>query len=336
MSRTPTLEDVATAAGVSTATVSRCLNSPDKVVEGTRRKVMEAVNALGYAPNFNARALAAKRTSTIGAVIPTMENAVFAEGIQAFQSVLQAQDFMLLIASSGYDPDVEAEAARTLAARGADGILLIGFDRNPEVYDFLDTQGIPALVSWAYDPTGKVPSVGFDNVAAMKSLAQHALALGHRRVGVISAFQSGNDRARGRVAGVQAALSDAGLPPAVVVETAYGMKEGADAFRRLRTEVPDATLVICGNDVLAMGAIRQAQSLGLNVPNDISITGFDDLGLAQWIDPALTTVRVPHRAMGEAAAHALLAQLAKEPVESRLLPTELRIRGSLASPANGR
>ena len=336
MSRTPTLEDVAAAAGVSTATVSRCLNTPDKVVEETRRRVMDAVTSLGYAPNFNARALAAKRTQTIGAVIPTMENAFFAEGIQAFQSVLQAQDFMLLIASSGYDPEVEADAVRTLAARGADGILLIGFDRQPQVYDFLETQSIPAIVSWAYDSNGPVPSVGFDNAAAMQALARHAIELGHRRIGVISALQAGNDRARGRVAGVQAALSEAGLPPAAVVETTYGIAEGAAAFDKLRAEAPGITLVICGNDVLAAGAIRRAQAVGLAVPTDISITGFDDIGLAQWIDPALTTVRVPHRAMGEAAAHALLSHVSDEPVESRLLPTELCLRDSLAPPIDTR
>ena len=332
MSRTPTLEDVAAAAGVSTATVSRCLNTPDKVVEETRRRVLDAVQALGYAPNFNARALAAKRTQTIGAVIPTMENAFFAEGIQAFQSVLQAQDFMLLIASSGYDPEIEAEAIRTLAARGADGVLLIGFDRQPGVYEFLATQSIPAVVAWAYDPAGPVPSVGFDNVAAMRSLASYAISLGHRHVGVISALQEGNDRARGRVQGVKAVLSDAGLPPATVIETTYGIAEGAAAFEHLRREAPETTLVICGNDVLAAGAVHRAKALGLTVPGDISITGFDDLGLAQWIDPALTTVRVPHRSMGEAAAQTLLAHVGEEAVESRLLQTELCVRDSLAQP----
>jgi len=329
MTRTPTLEDVAAAAGVSTATVSRCLNEPRKVVEDTRRRVMAAVEALGYAPNFNARALVAKRTQTIGAVIPTMENAFFAEGIQAFQSVLQAQDFMLLIASSGYDPDVEAEAIRTLAARGADGVLLIGFDRAPEVYDFLTTQSIPAIVSWAYDPAGPVPSVGFDNAAAMEALARHAVAQGHRHVGMISAYQAGNDRARGRVAGVQSALSAAGLPPATVIETRYGIAEGADALDALLGEAPETTLILSGNDVLAAGAVRRAQARGISVPEQLSITGFDDIGIAQLVDPALTTVRVPHRAMGEAAAHALLTRVAGDPVESQLLPTELRIRDSL-------
>lgn len=332
MPRTPTLEDVADAAGVSTATVSRCLNMPDKVVEETRQRVMAAVQKLGYAPNFSARALVAKRTQTIGAIIPTMENAIFAEGIQAFQSVLQANDFMLLIASSGYDPTAEAEAIRTLAARGADGILLIGYDRAPDVYDFLATQSIPAVVAWTYDTAGPVPSVGFDNKAAMQALAAHAVELGHRQVAVISGIQDGNDRARGRVDGAQTALQSAGAPPATVIETLYGITEGAAAIDRVLAEAPDTTLVLCINDVLAAGAVRQAQARGLSVPGDISITGFDDQSLAQLVDPALSTVRVPHRTMGEAAAEALLARVAGETVSSRLLGTELCLRASLGPP----
>ena len=332
MPRTPTLEDVAAAAGVSTATVSRCLNMPEKVAEKTRLRVQSAVDALGYAPNFSARALVERRTKTIGVVIPTMENAVFAEGIQAFQEVLQSAGFMLLIASSGYDPEAEADALRTLVARGADGILLIGFDRSPDVYDFLATQAIPAVVAWAHDPAGPVPSVGFDNAGAMTELVSHAIALGHRKAGVISGIQSGNDRARARVEGAQAALRAAGLEPAPLVETTYGVAEGGAALDRLLEAAPDVTLVVCGNDVLAAGAIRRAASLGLSVPGDLSVTGFDDLGIAQLVDPALTTVRVPHRAMGQAAAERLLGMVDGRPVESCELETRLCLRESLAAP----
>ncbi|MEM7718606.1 MAG: LacI family DNA-binding transcriptional regulator [Pseudomonadota bacterium] len=334
MSRTPTLEDVAAAAGVSTATVSRCLNSPDKVVPETRQRVMEAVSSLGYAPNFSARALVAKRTQTIGAVIPTMENAIFAEGVQAFQSVLQAEDFMLLIASSGYDRAAEFDAIRTLAARGADGVLLVGFDRSPEVYEFLATQSIPAIVAWAYDSERPVASVGFDNMLAMHALAAHAIKLGHSKVGIVSGQQSGNDRARDRVEGVQLALKDAGLRAAIVIEAPYGIAQGAAAFEKLLKEAPDTTLVLCGNDVLAAGAIRQALAQGLSVPDDVSITGFDDLAIAQLVEPQIATVRVPHRKMGEAAAAALLECVAGKSAESQLLPTELCLRASLAPPFN--
>ncbi len=332
MRKAPTLQDVATKAGVSTATVSRCLNTPEIVVEETRTRVMAAVKALGYAPNFSARSLVAKRTLTIGAVIPTMENAIFAEGIQAVQEVLQAEGYMLLVASSGYDPDAEADAIRTLAARGADGLLLIGLDRDASVYDFLTTQSIPAVAVWTHDPEGPIPSVGFDNAGAMAEMTRHAIGLGHKRVGVISGMTAGNDRARNRVAGVQSALAEAGLAAAPVVETTYGIAEGGAALTELLERAPDLTLVICGNDVLAAGAIRSARESGRTVPGDLSITGFDDIALASLVEPSLTTVRVPHRTMGEAAARAVLALVAGEGAEGRALPTKLMLRESLGSP----
>jgi LacI family transcriptional regulator len=332
MTRTPTLEDVAQRAGVSTATVSRCLNAPEKVVEATRLRVLEAVEALGYAPNFSAQALAAKRTRTIGAIIPTMENAIFAEGIQAFQETLHAEGYTLLIASTGYDPAVEAEAIRTLAARGAEGLLLIGYDRDPSIAKFLQAQDLSVIVSWAFEE-GRFPSaVGFDNRAAMKSLVQHALDLGHRNVVMISAKTCGNDRARARCDGALDALGARGLSPLQMVETEYSVAKGEAAFDTLVMAHPEATLFVCGNDVLAAGAIRAAERRGIRVPEEVSITGFDDIGLASLVRPSLTTVRVPHRAMGQAAARSILSLVEGLPTESRALPTELCLRDSLAVP----
>jgi len=122
--RIPTLDDVANAAGVSTATVSRCLNEKQKVSPKTMAKVMAAVESLGYTPNFNARAMAAKQSFTIGAIIPTMENAIFARGLQAFQEKLLEKGYNLLVSSSAYQPKLEAQQIRELVARGADGLLV--------------------------------------------------------------------------------------------------------------------------------------------------------------------------------------------------------------------
>lgn len=333
-SNPPKLEDVARLAGVSTATVSRCLNQPEKVVKKTRKRVLQAVQQLGYAPNFSARALAARRTQTIGAVIPTMKNAIFAEGIQAFQEALQVQGFTLLVATSSYDSKLEAEAIRTLVARGADALLVIGFDRDPEVYEFLETRGVPVLIAWAFDPASKHVCIGFDSQSAMAGLVSRALSLGHRRVGVISAPMAGNDRARARVAGVREALREAGLPDTAMTleETEYGLSQGGAAFERLMARAPDLTLIVGGNDVLAAGAIRRAVDLGHDVPGDISVVGFDDIALANLVTPGLTTVRVPHQEMGEAAADALVRMVAGETAESLELPTEICLRDSLGPP----
>ena len=334
----PTLLDVARAAKVSTATVSRCLNTPDLVVEGTRRKVLEAVAQLGYSPNFRARALVSGRTQTIGAIIPTMDNAIFARGIQAFQEELGEHGFTLLIASSSYREDIEAGQIRNLASRGADAVLLIGHHRDAETYRFLERQGIPVLVAWVYDPDQPQLSVGFDNQQAMKDLAREVIAMGHRRIGAISAPGATNDRARNRVLGIRDAMAEAGLDPdtLALVEAPYGIEPGADAFSRLAELDPVPTVIMCGNDVLAAGALQRARQMGLSVPGDVSITGFDDLELATVVDPQLTTVHVPHREMGRTAARVLVAALNGESLAASIeLRTRLCLRASLAPPGGG-
>ncbi|CUH50063.1 LacI family DNA-binding transcriptional regulator [Ruegeria atlantica] len=334
----PTLDDVAKMAGVSTATVSRCLNSPDRVVKATRERVQSAVDALGYTPNFAARVMAAKRSFTIGAIIPTMENAIFARGLQAFQEELHQRGYTLLVSSSAYKPEIEEEQIRTLIARGADGLLLIGHDRDPEIYDFLDQRNIPALVAWSYLPDSKLPSVGFDNRAAMFDLASHIIGLGHTRIGVISARVDGNDRARLRVQGIREAVADRGLQAnnLTVIETSYEIENGAKAFSDLMNAATPPTAILCGNDVLAVGALRQAQKMGLDVPSDVSITGFDDIELARIVSPALTTVHVPHREMGHKAALQLIEMVENQTAGTgEQLATRIVNRPSLGKPASG-
>src|SRR6056297_725651 len=331
----PTLEDVARAAQVSTATVSRCLNVPQKVSEQTRLRVMEAVATLGYAPNFGARAMASRRTRTIGAVIPTMENAIFARGLQAFQEELRSLGYQLLVASSSYRQEVEEEQIRSLVARGTDGIMLIGHDRAPQVTRFLHQRGLPVLVTWAYDRAQAGISVGFDNRRAMRVLAEKTLDLGHRDIAVITAPVADNDRARTRVEGIRDAIAARGLPVAAlqVIETDYGIETGGDAFEVLMQSLPRPTVVMCGNDVLAVGAVKRARALGLSVPVDVSITGFDDIDIASVVDPALTTVHVPHRAMGAAAARLLTRMIEEDgAAASQELDAHVTWRDSLAAP----
>ncbi len=310
----PTLDDVAKMAGVSTATVSRCLNNPDRVVKATRERVQSAVDALGYTPNFAARVMAAKRTFTIGAIIPTMENAIFARGLQAFQEELYQHGYTLLVSSSAYRPDIEEEQIRTLAARGADGLLLIGHDRDPKIYEFLDRRKIPTLAAWSFAPDAPVPSIGFDNRAAMNALASRVIAMGHTQIGVISGISAGNDRARLRIEGVKDAARQNGLHTEhlTIIETPYEIENGAAAFSELMGQATRPTAILCGNDVLAVGALRRAQDIGLHVPKDVSITGFDDIELARIVSPALTTVHVPHREMGRKAALQLVEMVEKQ------------------------
>jgi len=329
----PTLQDVADAAGVSTASVSRCINSPDQVAQKTRDKILATIEKLGYSPNFGASAMAARRTNTVGAIIPTMENAIFARGLQAFQEELHLHGFTMLVASTSYRPEIEKEQIRSLVARGADALLLIGHERDPKVFEFLDARGVPAIVTWTVDPNEARPSVGFDNAAAIYNMTKEAIRLGHTRIAMISAETATNDRAAARVRGIQDAMRDAGLNPSdlTTIETPYSIENGVKAFEQILATQPRPTVVFCGSDVYAVGALRRAHELGVKVPDDISIVGFDDLELAQVAHPPLTTIRVPHKEMGRAAAASLVNLLKnKVPLSTIELPVELVFRDTLA------
>ena len=328
----PTLQDVADLAAVSTATVSRCLNNSGHVTEKTRLKVQQAIQTLGYSPNFGAQALAAKRTNTIGAIIPTMENAIFARGMQAFQETLAENGITLIIASCSYRPELEEEQIRSLVARGADALLLIGQSRPAATYQFLARRNIPYVLAWAHKKESHHCYIGFDNQAAAQTITRQVLELGHRNLGVIVGLTRNNDRARDRITGIEHAIADYGAQtaPLQVIEAEYTFQEGAKALDQLLANPTPPTAVICGNDVLAVGAVKRAKQLGLAVPEDLSITGFADIEVSELIDPELTTVHVPHREMGIAAAKSLIAMLKTQtPVESHLLETRIVNRQSL-------
>lgn len=329
----PTLNDVAKRAGFSTATVSRCLNFPTQVSDKTRKTVLAAIADLGYSPNFGARAMAAQRTNTIGAIIPTMENAIFARGIQAFQEELNDHGYNLMVASSSYRLDMEERQIRALVARGADALLLVGHHRDAAIYQFLAAQNVPALVTWAYDPDGPRPSIGFDNRRSMQKMAREVLRLGHRRLAMITAETASNDRAAARLQGIRDALQEAGLEGGDdlrVLQTSYGIDTGAEALASLMQSDRPPTAVLCGNDVLAVGALGRAREMGLSVPGDVSIVGFDDIELAQVAYPKLSTVHVPHREMGRKAALALIRFLQDgTPIQPEELEADIHLRDSL-------
>jgi LacI family transcriptional regulator len=333
MNSKPTLLDVAKLAGVSTATVSRCLNKPENVVKATRDKVEAAIEALGYTPNFGGRLLASNRSSIIGAIIPTMENSIFARGIQAFQEELRKSGVTLLISSSGYDPQREFEQVRTLVSQGVEGILLIGVARPEKTYDFLHRRNIPYVITWNYRQNNEHLYAGFDNFAAMHEMTTAVINRGHERIGLITGPSEYNDRIEDRIAGAKSALEDSGLNNLSLGNASNNHSTicAGDAFEKLISDADQLTAVLCGNDVLAVGAILRARKLGIRIPDDVSITGFDDIDLAEVIAPPLTTVHVPHRRMGEAAAQILLElRSGIKNQKSIKIETHVVLRGSLA------
>lgn len=335
-SKSAKLSDVARLARVSTATVSRALTQPDKVKPATAARIRQAVQALGYVAHGAARALASRRTHTIGAVIPTLDNAIFANTTHALQKTLDEAGYTLLLACHEFEARAEARMTQALIERGVDGLVLLGVSHHPSVFQMIDTHRIPYVLTWALDASGRHPCVGFDNRMAAIRMAGHLLELGHREFAMISGVTAGNERATGRLQGVRQALAERAivLAPECIVEKPYTLSAGREGLREVLRGTPRPTAVICGNDVLAIGALAECHAQGLAVPREISVTGFDDLEMAAVVTPALTTVHFPTAELGSYAAQHLLARLAGKPVEMRTeLPVELVVRASTAPPA---
>lgn len=327
----PTIEDVALAAGVSTATVSRVLNKPDAVREELRQRVLDAVARLGYVPHAGARALMLRRSGTVGAVFPTVDHAIFAKAIEALQRRLARAGLQLLLATHGYDPQVEEEQVMNLVTHGADAVVLCGNLQQPRLLQFLRQRGLPAVHVMSWPALPDTLCVGFDNASAVGRGVHYLVGMGHRRIAMLAGVTRDNDRAAARLAGVRAALAEHGLAlaPGHLVERHYELSDGREGLRALMSASPAPTAIVCGNDVLAVGALLQAQEMGIAVPRELSIIGFDDLELARHMHPALTTVHVPTQEMWECAAERLIAALQHQPCPAATeFKVELVVRGS--------
>ena len=316
------IRSVATRAGVSIATVSRALNKPDAVSADLRARIKRAIEEIGYVPMAAARALSTRRTRTIGAIIPTIDNAMFARGIKALEKYLVSKQYMLLLATNHYDLDVELEQARNLVSRGVDGLILRGDNHHRELRDTLATHDVPFVNVGVYSPTKPYASIGIDNQAAAHRSMMHLIELGHRRLASVVALQLNNDRASARVAGFKAALEQSGLSMREdwLIEVPYDLDSAREAARRLLRGPELPTGVACGNDVLAYGVLLECQRQGFVVPDDISVVGFDDLEWSRHLRPSLTTIQVPTDEIWQRAGEYVVRTLAGE---SQLLHHEV-------------
>lgn len=335
----PSAKDVAALAGVSTATVSRVLNSPQQVDSRTERLVRDAVTKLRYVPHGAARALRSARSHMVGAVVPSFDYALYARTTSAMQVALDAAGYSLVLAEHHYDLKSELRVTEQLVRHGVDAFVFVGLDHDPALFALLEGYGRPYVLTWGVDPMRRHPSIGFDNRAATAAMTQHLIGLGHRRFGLLSAPTAGNDRATERGAGVRAALAQHRL---ALDERCvrYGPIElaAASAMMRRLLALPKAkrpTAVIGTNDVFAVGAMLACRAAGVAVPDDISITGCDNTDLGATQTPPLTSIRTPIVEIGRAAAAQVIARLEGKPFEAwQQLPFELVVRGSVARAAS--
>jgi LacI family gluconate utilization system Gnt-I transcriptional repressor len=341
------IEEVARLAGVSAITVSRALNTPDKVAEKTRKAVWEAVEKTGYIPNRLAGSLASNRSRTIGVIIPTIINSIFADKVQGMTDVLLKEGYHLMLANSGYSLEVESDLVSAFVAQRPSGLVLTGVSHDDRTRSLLGRAGIAVVETWSLgdDPIDML--VGFSNEDAARAMVLHLHGLGYRRIGLVSAPVDHNDRAASRVAGYRKALRECGLPEirSLEREAAFSFRNGALALSSLLDSHPDIDAIFFANDILAAGALLECQRRGIAVPDDLGIAGFDDVDLAAETVPGLTTVRIPRYEIGARAAQLILDRIGgREPEEKVIdLGFEIVSRGSTraappaqASPARRR
>lgn len=334
-----TIEKVAAQAGVSLATVSRVLNNPQTVSLDKRRRVEEAIAALGYFPQGAAQALRSRRSMTVGAVFPRLNSMLFGSFFNEMHERLDEAGFMFTVSTTGYRLDNEAGRVRQLLARGIDALVMVGNAHSQETDRLIALHAVPRINVWAWDEESRLHQIGFSNRDAMEKITQYVCRLGHSRIAMISATTTDNDRAEERRKGFVQAMAMAGLSvdPDLIIETPFGIDEGGEAFLRLCNRPLRPTAVVCSSDIFAFGALRQARRLGLRVPRDISITGFDDTDFAELSVPSLTTVRTPRRLMATRCAQSLIAHLSGEiAISSVQLPCELIERESAGPPPDRR
>ncbi|MCO4256072.1 LacI family DNA-binding transcriptional regulator [Pseudarthrobacter cellobiosi] len=334
----PTLEDLATAAGVSRSTASRAINGGLKVSPAAQAAVDAAVVALGYTPNRAARSLVTKRTASVALVIPepdarVMMDPFFAAVITGVNEALRGTDMQLVLLMSRAGDD-SARTIRYLRGGHVDGAIVVSHHKGDDWAETLGSTGLPTIfIGRPWDTSFGVPFVDLDNFEGGRLAARHLAGIGRTRLGTVAGpvdMPAAADRLDGWLQG----LRDAGLQPGPVVHGDFTTPGGADAARHLFTEAPELDGVFAASDLMALGVIELVRSGGRRVPEDVAVVGFDNHALLAAHGLGLTTVTQPMVDMAVTAGQLLIRAIEDPelPLEPVIYPAELVVRGSTAGP----
>lgn len=305
------MRDVAHAAGVSLMTVSRALREPQKLSEETRKLVLDTVRKVGYVPNSIAANLASNRSSVVGQIVPSIQNSLYADTVKGTADVLRTAGLHLLLADSGYSLQEEEALIGAFLAQRVCGLILHNTDHTARAVEMIQRAGVPVI------ETGDVPRsaldmvVSYSNYEAAKAMTLHLAARGYRQIGFVSLDTRVNRRARERQRGHLAALKALGRArdAQLVSEVGPGLTAGAHAMVDMLTRAPAVDAIFFAGDVLAIGALFEAQRRGWKVPQRVAIAGFDDLDILQHTVPRVTCLRLPRLEIGRRSAESLLERL---------------------------
>jgi LacI family repressor for deo operon, udp, cdd, tsx, nupC, and nupG len=334
------IRKVSRAAGVSVATVSRTMRHPERVREETRKKVFEAIEAVGYRPNMMARNFRAKKAFAIVVLVPNIANPFFSRVIRGIEQVSQREGYAVLLGDTQGSIDRQNEYVSLVSSRQADGIIQLSANVD-EVIEMLDPgEGpLPLVNACECAVDTPCPTIHIDNTGAAKDAVDHLVALGHVRIGVVLG-PGDSPLTHDRLQGYKLALADNGLDfdKHLVVSGDFSLGSGRRALAALRAVNNPPTAIFCCNDEMAIGAMHRVKRDGFSVPGDFSIVGFDDIEFARYVDPPLTTIAQPTEELGQVAFSVLLELLDGRTPEQTdfVLPTELIVRESTARPRANR
>jgi LacI family repressor for deo operon, udp, cdd, tsx, nupC, and nupG len=329
--RPATIKDVAADVNLSISTVSRALTRPGMLRPETVEKVREAVDRLGYQPNFIARDLKLRSTGLAFVVVPNL-HPFFLEVMRGIENAAREIGYTVVMGHTDRQAKREGEFFDQVLSRRADGIILVS-SADAEALA-ARKQLPPTVVAVEGVETMALPTVRVDHTRAAVEATQHLIGLGHKAIAHIAGPQA-SPMARHRREGFLATLKEAGLSAGeeTIAQGQSTIESGAQAMRALLARSPRPTAVFCANDEMAIGAMRAIREAGLNVPGDVSVVGFNDQGLAEVVDPPLTTIHVPSEALGYQAMHKLVHVLAGEATElDEVFPVRLVVRGTTAPP----
>jgi len=331
------IREIAEAAGVSITTVSRALTTPDRVAKETCERVQRIADELGYSPNLVARSLRSQQSGLIIVLVTNISNPMLSSCVRGAERIARELGYSVLLGDTQNDPTLEQRYISLLASRQVDGVIVMSSRLHGRVFDLILKANADAAVVNACACLDVAPcsTVGVDDVGAARSMTEHLLSLGHRRIGVVTG-PAESPHSRDRMFGYRLALRAAGIQfdEALVSHAEFSMEAGGEAAAAALRLPSPPTALFCFGDLMAIGAIQRLQGMGCRVPDDISVAGFDDIDFAAFASPPLTTVRQPALEMGETAMRLLHQRITGlSEIETVTLPIELMIRGSTGRPA---
>lgn len=329
-----TIREVAKQAGVSVATVSRCFNNSGPVRTETRRRIEAVARQLRFSPNLAARGLATRRTYTLGVLLPDLYGEFFSEIIRGIDQAAQQQSYHLLLSSSHSDPGAMEAALRSMRGR-VDGLLVMSPGEDGAALDAHLPEGQPVVLLNGGVETGNRTAVTVDNYGGAYEMVSHLIAVGHRRIAIISGPERNSDAAE-RLRGYRTALHEAGIEMRAewVVRGDFTERAGHAAAREIQALSPCPQAIFAANDSMAIGALSALRDAGVRVPADMAVAGFDDIPIARYTSPPLTSVHVPIAELGARAVARLLSTAGGNGLAPprEVLPTTLVVRASCGAP----